>query len=54
MPVTVTSLQVNGPQLDRPDACVIAQQYSSVAFVSWRLHSHKEKSVPHFRNIHFL
>ena len=46
-----TSLSHNWPQLDRPAACVIAQQYSSVAFVSWHFDSHEEKSIPHFRNI---
>jgi hypothetical protein len=31
------------PQHDRPAACVIAQQYSCVTFVSLPFHSRKEK-----------
>ena len=35
--------QLDRPQPDRPTACVIAQQYSSVAFVSLHFHSCTEK-----------
>jgi hypothetical protein len=37
------TLQLDRPQLDRPTACVIAQQYSSVAFFSLQFHSCTEK-----------
>jgi hypothetical protein len=38
-----STLERNRPQLDRPAACVIAQQYSSTAFFSLRFNSLKER-----------
>jgi hypothetical protein len=37
------TLQSDWQQYDRPNACVIAQQYSSATFVSLHFHPHKEK-----------
>jgi hypothetical protein len=37
------TLENDRPQHDGIAACVIAQQYSSVTFVSLRFHSRKEK-----------
>jgi len=39
------------PQLARPTACVIAQQYSSVTFVSLLFQSGKEKFRSLFENV---
>ena len=39
------------PQLARPTTCVIAQQYSSVTFVSLLFQSRKEKSRSFFENV---
>jgi len=39
------------PQLFRTTACVIAQQYSSVTFVSLLIQSHKEKFRSPFENV---
>jgi hypothetical protein len=39
---TSETLEPDGPQHDCPSTCVIAQQYSSLTFVSLRLISHKE------------
>jgi hypothetical protein len=36
---------------DHPDACVIAQQYSSATFVSLRFHSRKEKFGALYENV---
>jgi hypothetical protein len=36
------TLDFDRSQDDRPAACVIAQQYSSVTFFSLRIHSHNE------------
>jgi hypothetical protein len=38
-----STLELQWAQHDRPAACVIAQQYSSVTFVSLRFYSRKEK-----------
>jgi hypothetical protein len=40
---TSNALEPDRPQLDRPAACVIAQQYSFATFVSLRFYSVKEK-----------
>jgi hypothetical protein len=41
-------------QHDRPAACVIAQQYSSVTFISLFFHSHKEKYGERSENVIIL
>jgi hypothetical protein len=38
-------------QISRLTACVFAQQYSSVTFVSSCLYSRKEKFGAHFKNV---
>jgi len=38
-----STLEPDRPQLDRPAACVIAQQYSSTAFFSLRFNSRNER-----------
>jgi hypothetical protein len=38
------------PQHARPDACIIAQQYSSAIFISMRFHSRKEKFDARLKN----
>jgi hypothetical protein len=43
--------EIDRPQQDRPNACVIAQQYSSAAFVSLRFQSRKEKYGARLMNI---
>jgi hypothetical protein len=37
------TLEPDGPQDNRLDSCVIAQQHASATFVSLRVHSRKEK-----------
>jgi hypothetical protein len=39
------------PQHDSRAACVIAQQYSSITFVSKRFHCHKKKLGAPFKNV---
>jgi hypothetical protein len=46
-----TTLERDRPQRDRPVVWVIAQQYSSAAFVSLRLHSLKKKLGARFKNV---
>ena len=41
------TLEPDRPQHDRPAACVIAQQYSSVTLVLLRCHSRKEQFDSH-------
>ena len=41
------TLELDRPQHDRPSACVIAQQYSSVTLVLLRRHSRKEQFDSH-------
>jgi hypothetical protein len=38
------TLELNRPQHGRPAACVIAQQYSSAIFFSFRFHTSEEKN----------
>ena len=40
-----STMEPDRPQHDRPAACVIAQQYSSSTFVSFRFHFRKENSA---------
>jgi hypothetical protein len=54
-----STLEPDRPQHDRTASCVIAQQYSSAAFVSLRFRSSKEKAGVHLKNavisiFHFL
>ena len=41
--MTPNTLESDGVKLDRPAACVIAQQYSSAMYVRIRFHSNKQK-----------
>jgi hypothetical protein len=46
-----STLEPEGQQHDRQDACVIAQQYSSAIIVSLRSHSHNEKFGENLKNV---
>jgi hypothetical protein len=45
------TLESDQTEHDRPASCVIAQHYSSVTFVSMRLHSGNEKLGAPFKNV---
>jgi hypothetical protein len=48
---TSSTLEPDRLYHDRPTVCVIAQQYSSITFISLRLHSRKEKYGAVYKNV---